>query len=682
MSTSVHETSLPPVFTGSTESSTTTASTPVEPKITLEFKIQENFTTQLGNKSSPEYKELKTKVTTTLNKVYSSQYGARFNRTVVNGFSKGSIMIDAELIFNDVNSLPNASSVAETLVAAASSSNFSLSVNTSSIIVSIVLSPTQAPATTSFSTSITTSPHIVTSSPLHESAPPVMMTSPPTGSIMTTSPTVHTTQPTLNTTPSLPGNVTVPQVTATSSAPTIAITTTVLEATTIATSPPEAKIKSGSVVVDMTLVFKDENSVPSASNATSEFSSGLSNSTSLNVISGSVSATSSSSAASTTVPNVTASLTAAPATASNATSAPTAAPTAASNVTAAPTAASTAAPASSTTTASTDPPTSSEGTLGLTFSLNQTFTSDLSNSSSTAFKSLAATVVKEVNKVGQKVYGSSYSRSIVNKFTSGSVDVDMTLVFTNENSVPSASNATSEFSRGLSNFPSLNVISSSVSATSFSSAASTAAPNVTVTLTAVPTAAPTATAASTAAPTAAPTTTAVPTTAPTAISSSTTTATTTNIETTTTASTNPPTSSEGTLGLQFSLNQTFTSDLSNSSTTTYQTLSMTVVSEVNKVCRRVYSSTFRRSIVNMFRRGSVVVDMTLVFKDKSSVPTTSNATAQLSSELTSNSTSLNIIPGSVTAHTSTSSSPPRPSVLSLAVLSLTLLAVAQMLTGL
>lgn len=43
-------------------------------------------------------------------------------------------MVDAELIFNDVISLPNTSSVAETLVAAASSSNFSLSVNTSSIV--------------------------------------------------------------------------------------------------------------------------------------------------------------------------------------------------------------------------------------------------------------------------------------------------------------------------------------------------------------------------------------------------------------------------------------------------------------------------------------------------------------------------------------------------------------------
>lgn len=48
-------------------------------------------------------------------------------------YSQGSVVVDAELIFNNVTTLPNASSAAETLVDAASSSNFSLGVNTSSI---------------------------------------------------------------------------------------------------------------------------------------------------------------------------------------------------------------------------------------------------------------------------------------------------------------------------------------------------------------------------------------------------------------------------------------------------------------------------------------------------------------------------------------------------------------------
>ena len=48
--------------------------------------------------------------------------------------SSGSIKVEAELIFNQGNAAPNATSVTDTLVEAASSSNFSLSVNTSSIV--------------------------------------------------------------------------------------------------------------------------------------------------------------------------------------------------------------------------------------------------------------------------------------------------------------------------------------------------------------------------------------------------------------------------------------------------------------------------------------------------------------------------------------------------------------------
>ena len=42
-------------------------------------------------------------------------------------------MVDAELIFNNATTLPNASSAIETLTTAVSSGNLSLSVNTSSI---------------------------------------------------------------------------------------------------------------------------------------------------------------------------------------------------------------------------------------------------------------------------------------------------------------------------------------------------------------------------------------------------------------------------------------------------------------------------------------------------------------------------------------------------------------------
>ena len=51
-------------------------------------------------------------------------------------YSAGSVKVDAELIFNQVENAPtpDASAVTSTLVEAASSSNFSLPVNTSSIV--------------------------------------------------------------------------------------------------------------------------------------------------------------------------------------------------------------------------------------------------------------------------------------------------------------------------------------------------------------------------------------------------------------------------------------------------------------------------------------------------------------------------------------------------------------------
>ncbi|KAK5866131.1 hypothetical protein PBY51_020345 [Eleginops maclovinus] len=321
--------------------------------------MQQTFTPQLANKSSSEFIELKNKVKTALDKVYSEQYGSSFNRTVINSFSQGSVVVDAELRFNKVTTLPNATSVVSTLATASSSSNFSLNVNTSSISATIV-STLAAEVVKELNRLCTNlyGPDFVRS---------------------------------------------------------------VVNAFT-----------SGSVVADTTIVFKDTGSVPSSSTATTQLSSALtSNSTSLNIISGSVSATSSS-------------------TASTATPAVTAAPTAAPP---------------------TDPPTSSEGTLGLQFSLDQTFTSDLSDSSSTAYKTLAATVISEVNKVAQKLYGGSFLRSILNKFTSGSVKADMTLVYKNKTSTPTASIASSDFSTALSS-SSLNVIQGSVSAQSTSTSSS------------------------------------------------------------------------------------------------------------------------------------------------------------------------------------------------------------------
>uniref|UniRef100_H3C388 SEA domain-containing protein n=1 Tax=Tetraodon nigroviridis TaxID=99883 RepID=H3C388_TETNG len=146
-SPSAYVTSPPPSTTPPSE--VTSASAAIEPKISLEFKMQQKFTQDLTNTSSPAFQQLEETVTTALNQVYSAKFGSRFNRTIVNSFRQGSVVADVDLIFNNATmSLPNTSSIAQTLVEAASNPNFTLSVNTSSISTPTKSLPTAVPSTT------------------------------------------------------------------------------------------------------------------------------------------------------------------------------------------------------------------------------------------------------------------------------------------------------------------------------------------------------------------------------------------------------------------------------------------------------------------------------------------------------------------------------------------------------
>ncbi|XP_023998819.1 mucin-1-like [Salvelinus sp. IW2-2015] len=254
------------------------------PKLSLRFSLTSTFNSSLSNSSSPEFLALANHVTTQLDNLFKAQFGARFNRTVVNSFRSGSIVVESTLIFNNISSVPDNSLVAQTLQTAITSntSGLTLPINSSSIVV------TRATTMTSATTSA-----------------------------------------------------------ATTAAPTAALTTTTLADVT--TTPPAV--------------------------------------------------------AKTTT---------------------------------------TAVPAAATTTvAPTGPPSSSEGTLLLRFSLNQMFTLDLANPSSSAFKTLAGKVVLEVNKIFART--PSFLRSIVNSFKNGSVVTNMTLVFRNKSSVPSACSAQATF---------------------------------------------------------------------------------------------------------------------------------------------------------------------------------------------------------------------------------------------
>ncbi|KAM7419270.1 hypothetical protein PAMA_016401 [Pampus argenteus] len=401
----------------------------------MEFKMSKQFTSELEDQNSAAFTELANEVTSKLNEVYSKKFGDSFKETVIKKFSQGSVVADVELIFNEVNSVPDASSVVDTLVNATSDSNFDLNVDTSSISAKVVLPPTQAPTTVVPSTPTSASPLTdnTTSPPITMTSPPLSATSPP---LSATSPPITMTSPPLSAT-SPPITMTSPPLSATS--PPITMTSPPLSSTSPPikmTSPP---LSATSPPITMTSPPLSATSPP------------------IKMTSPPLSATS---------PPIT--MTSPPL---SATSPP---------VTTMPlTGASTATTSTVTTTASTNPPSSSEGTLGLQFSLNKIFTADLSNPSSTAFQTLAASVVAEVNKVNKRLYGSLFDRSIVNSFREGSVVANMTLVYKDKSSVPSASSATSAFSTELtSNSTSLNIIPGSVSAQSTTTSSSPPRPTM------------------------------------------------------------------------------------------------------------------------------------------------------------------------------------------------------------
>ncbi|XP_071264503.1 uncharacterized protein [Salvelinus alpinus] len=539
--------------------------------MSLQFSLNQTFNSDLSNPSSLEFKTLAAKVTSEVNKAFAKSPG--FRRSIVRSFRQvsGSVVTNMTLVFDNQTSVPSSSSVPALLT----SSSPSLNILSGSISAAAVTTTTPAAAVT------TTAPAAATTS---------ASTDPPSSSEGAMSLQFSLNQ-TFNSDLSNSSS---------SEFKNLAAKVTSEVNKVFAKTPGFRRsivksFRSGSVVTNMILVFDNQTSVPSSSSVPALLTS---SSTSLNILSGTISA-----AAVNTTPPAAAVNTTAPAAAVN-TTAPaaavnTTAPAAAVNTTAPAAAVNTTTPAAATTSASTDPPSSSEGAMSLQFSLNQTFNSDLSNSSSSEFKNLAAKVTSEVNKVFAKTPG--FRRSIVKSFRSGSVVTDMILVFDKQSSVPSSSSVPALLT---SSSTSLNILSGSISA----AAVTTTPPAAAVT-----------------------------TTAPAAA--------------TTSASTDPPSSSEGAMSLQFSLNQTFNSDLSNSSSSEFKNLAAKVTSEVNKVFAKTPG--FRRSIVKSFRSGSVVTDMTLVFDKQTSVPSSSSVPALL----TSSSTSLNILSGSISAAAVTTTAP-------------------------
>ncbi|KAF3852070.1 hypothetical protein F7725_005425 [Dissostichus mawsoni] len=384
--------------------------------------MQQTFTPQLANKSSPAFLELKNKVTTALDMVYSEQYGSSFNRTVINSFSQGSVVVDVELIFNEGNTLPNATSVAGTLVTASSSSNFSLSVNTSSI---------------SATGNASTPPVTGTSAP-----PSITTTSSPT-TTTTTTPTPTTTEPKLKLVFKMQETFT-PQLANKSSPAFLELKNKVTTALDMVYSEQYGSsfnrtvinsFSQGSVVVDTELIFNEGNTLPNTTSVAGALVTASSSSNfSLSVNTSSISATGNAS-----TPPVTG------------TSAP-------------PSITTTSSPTTTTTTTPT--PTTTEPKLKLVFKMQETFTPQLANKSSPAFLELNNKVTTALDMVYSEQYGSSFNRTVINSFSQGSVVVDAELIFNEGNTLPNTTSVAGALvtASSSSNF-SLSVNTSSISAT-------------------------------------------------------------------------------------------------------------------------------------------------------------------------------------------------------------------------
>ncbi|KAM4594886.1 uncharacterized protein V3H82_002477 isoform 11-T11 [Fundulus diaphanus] len=561
-SVAVNGTSTQPASpTTVTTATTTTAAVPADSRLNLEFRLTQPFDVALENSSSLEFRQLAQPLTEQLNAIYRGRFRG-FLRALIRAFRRGSVIVDSELQFANASSVPETQAVADTLLEARNSSNFTLPLNTSSVVVMPIEATTVPPtsgtvngtttnlavATTAGTTVNTTSVAAnTTSQPLSPTSPAANMTSPP---LNATSVPVSPTSPTANmTSPSL--NATSPSVSPTS--PAANMTSPPLNATSVPVSPtsPTANMTSPSL------------------NATSPSVSPTS--TAINMTSPSLNATSVT-VSSTTI-NITSALPMSTSPSVNGTSTQPASPTTVTTAT--------------TTTAAVP----ADSRLNLEFRLTQPFADGLDDSSSPVFRQLAQSLTEQLNAIYRRRFR-GFLRALIRAFRRGSVIVDSELQFANASSVPETQAVADTLleARNSSNFT-LPLNTSSVVVTPIE--ATTVPPTTGVEATTVP-----------------------PTTA----------------LSTTTAFTDPPAASEGSLSIRFSLNRVFTAALTDTTSSEFIQLASTVITEMNRICSRLFLR-FSRSRVNSFTSGSVVVNTTVVFRDASSVPSLAAAQSQLAAAL-------------------------------------------------
>ncbi|XP_038130591.1 mucin-5AC-like isoform X16 [Cyprinodon tularosa] len=721
--TSAKQTSTQPGTTASTTTTTTAAPTttttrrpppPPEPKIELQFSVQETFSEDLKDETSPRFIELKGEVTKGLDKTYRDQFGDEFNRTEVRGFRQGSIIVDAELIFNNITTLPNTSDVTETLKNATTSNAFNFTVNTQSISARVAPPPTTAApttatpsATSNMTANSTATPMSTTSNMTTNSTTPTMTTTSNMTTNSTTPPMTTTSNMTTNSTqPPATANSTTSPANGTSAQPHNQTTpTTQVPVTTMMTTVPAdsrvrlgfsldqqfesglenpqssvfrnladrleiqlfnsfrrrfrfllrvliLRFRPGSIQVDSELQFPNASAVPEPRAVENALVEEANTSSNFTLVPGSVVVTRANETTNSTTPpmtttsNMTANSTTPPMTAtSNMTTNSTTTP-ATANSTTSPANGTSAQPHNQTTPTTQVPVTTmmttvpADSRLRLGFRLNQTFESGLENPQSSVFRNLADRLERQLFNSFRRRFR-FLLRVLILRFSQGSVVVDSELQFPNASSVPEPREVENALVEEANTSSNLTLVPGSVVVTRANETTNTTANSTTATTT-------------------------------TAANSTTASATTTS------GSTGPPTGSEGSLSIRFSLNRTFIPALATSGSPEFIELASTVVKEINRICKILFSG-FLRSLVNSFTEGSVVTNMTLVFRDASSVPDLNTAQSQLASALLTSNV-LNYINGSLVVEpTTTSSSPPQPTLGGLTIFSLTMLAVAQML---
>ncbi|XP_036789382.1 UV excision repair protein RAD23 homolog [Oncorhynchus mykiss] len=108
------------------------------------------------------------------------------------------------------------------------------------------------------------------------------------------------------------------------------------------------------------------------------------------------------------------------------------------------------------------------------------------------------------------------------------------------------------------------------------------------------------------------------------------------------------------MGLGFRMFRAFQSDYTDSTTTAYQELAENVTTEVNHGYKRIYPLTYVRCRIIQFTSGSIIVNMTLIFKNQTVVPNVTSVEQGLNDSLSHGNTFLDIDTTSITARTTTS----------------------------